>query len=100
MIALYGEEFDVFPESFGGWDFFFMTLHSSYSVSQGTGYFFSQKQNLKRQKIGRENVLHLVIPALGCAVNTVKPETEISPEPLGQKSTLGPTWRVSFLPCH
>lgn len=22
LIALYGEEFDVFPESFGGWDFF------------------------------------------------------------------------------
>lgn len=97
MIALYGEEFDVFPESFGGWEFFFfMTLHSSYSVSQGTGFFFFfQKQNLKRQKLGR-----LVIPALGCAVNTVKPETEISPEPLGQKSSLGPIWRVSFLPCH
>lgn len=24
VIALYGEEFDVFPESFGGWDFFFL----------------------------------------------------------------------------
>lgn len=37
MIALYGEEFDVFPESFGGWEFFFnITLHSSDSISQGT----------------------------------------------------------------
>lgn len=100
MIALYGEEFDVFPESFGGWDFFFYDItFFLFSISRNRIFFF-QKQNLKRQKIGRENVLHLVIPALGCAVNTVKPETEISPEPLGQKSTLGPTWRVSFLPCH
>lgn len=30
VIALYGEEFDVFPESFGGWEsffFFFLTSH-------------------------------------------------------------------------
>lgn len=30
VIALYGEEFDVFPESFGGWESFFFFLTSHY----------------------------------------------------------------------
>lgn len=51
--------------------FFNITLHSSDSVSKGTGFFF-QKQNLKRQKLGGEDVLYLVVAALDCAVNSVK----------------------------
>lgn len=34
----------------GNFFFFFMTLHSSYSVSQGTGYFFFSKSKARPQK--------------------------------------------------
>lgn len=54
VIALYGEEFDVFPESFGGWEFFFFFFYDItfflFSVSRNRIFFFFSKSKARPQK--------------------------------------------------